>query len=378
MHVRLMPPMILGGLLVFTISNASVVAGAAPDFVRDGTAGFVVEHIEYALAKEIADRSVCPAGRTPAPRKTDPRNPARPSNVGPSACADPRAAGPDPSFRVAGGKNLKGFGIDFDHRHSRASDVATGTCAHDDLVGTNGEQGIDNQFYRAVACVDGYQSNALGNSFATEMLSGSWGILISVAGINDHRNDDDVDVGFFANADPIMLSPNRQALPYATYAIHRDPQLQARTKGRIVDGVLTTEPVDMRFLKVTNSMFLNRPLLDAVAQLTLGDEGILEGYLAGYTPVDAMYDLEFAFRNARNAAGEPASPRLITLSSRGRSANLHYTCNGIYHALELLADAHPDPATGKCTSISTQYRVRAIPAFVVDLETGSLNDKLVR
>jgi hypothetical protein len=370
--------MIVGGLLVFTLSNAAADAGAAPEFIRDGTAGFVVEHIEYALAKQLADRVVCPDGRTPAPRKTDQRNQTRPPNVGPSACADPRAAGPDLSFRVAHGKNLKGFGIDLDHRSSTASDAVQGACAHDDLVGMSGEQGIDNQFYRAVACVDGYQSNALGNSFATEMLSGSWGILIAVTGIDDSRNDDDVDVGFFANADPIMLSPNRQALPYATYAIHPDPQLQARTKGRIVAGVLTTEPVDMRFLKVTNSMFLDRPLLGAAAQLTLGDQGVLEGYLAGYTPVEAMYDLEFAFRSARNAKGEPASPRLIALSSRGRSQNLHYTCNGIYHALEQLADAHPDPATGKCTSISTQYRVRAIPAFVVEAQTESLNDKLVR
>jgi hypothetical protein len=378
MHLSLVRLTILGGLLLFTASNAASASQPAPEFIRDGTAGFVVEHIEYALATQIADRTVCPTGYTPAPRTVAGNNPALLSRGGLPACANPQSAGPDPNFRVVSGRDARGYGIDLDQRRSRASDGEPGVCPHDDFIGTHGEQGIDNQFYRAVGCLQGYQANALGNSFATEMLSGSWGILIAVSGIDDYRNDAQVDVGFFANADPIMLSPSRQALAYATYAIHSDPQFQARTQGRIVDGVLTTEPVDMRFRKVTNSMYLDRPLLDAVAQLSLGMDGKLEGYLAGYTPVVAMYDLEFAFRDARNGQGEPASPRLIALSSRGRSLNLHYTCNGIYHALDRLADGHPDRATGKCTSISTQYRVRAIPAFVVEAQTQSLNEKLVR
>lgn len=378
MHVRLMPPTVWGGLMVFSMSSAEGIPGPAPEFIRNGTAGFVVEHIEYALAKEIAGRTVCPAGFTPAPARPAANNSSRGPRTGLPACANPRAFGADPNFRSALGADVKGFGIDLDDRHSRSSDRSPGVCPHDDLVGMNGEQGIDNQFYRAVGCLQGYQSNALGNSFATEMLSGSWGILISVSGIDDYRNDDRVEVGFFANADPIMLSPNREALAYATYGIHPEAKFQARTKGRIVDGVLTTEPVDMRFRKVTNSMYLDRPLLGGVARLSLGQNGMVEGYLGGYTPVEAMYDLEFAFRNATNAKGEPASERLVGLSSRGRSQNLHYTCNGIYHALAQLADAHPDPATGACTSISTQYRIKAIPAFVVETTSESLNQQLLR
>lgn len=102
MHVRLMPPTLLGGLLVFTLSNAGLVSGSA---LR--------------------------------------------------ACADRQAAGPDPNFRVASGRAVKGFGIDLDHRHSQSSHQEPGTCAHDDLVGMSGEQGIDKQFYRAVGCVHG-------------------------------------------------------------------------------------------------------------------------------------------------------------------------------------------------------------------------------
>src|SRR5690606_25657314 len=102
-------------------------------------------------------------------------------------------------------------------------------------------------------CSNSFQSTGQSNGFATEMLTGAWGILITLEGIDDIRNDDDLKVGFFANADPIELSPNREPLEGATYAMEQDPRFRASTRGRIVDGVLTTEPVDVRFRKITNS-----------------------------------------------------------------------------------------------------------------------------
>lgn len=139
-----------------------------------------------------------------------------------------------------------------------------------------------------------------GNNFEIEMLTGSWGILISLSGVDDIRNDDSVEVSFFANADPISLSALREPLEFATYAADQDPRFCAKTRGSIVNGVLTTEPVNVRFRKVTNAMYLERPLLDAVAKMEIRSDGTLEGYLAGYTPIEAMYDFEFAFRNGRN------------------------------------------------------------------------------
>ena len=38
----------------------------------------------------------------------------------------------------------------------------------------------------------------------------------------------------------------------------------------------------------------------------------------------------------------------------------------------------PIAKTGKCTSVSTQYRIKALPAFVVDAKTKSVNDDLAR
>ena len=65
-------------------------------------------------------------------------------------------------------------------------------------------------------------------------------------------------------------------------------------------------------------------------------------------------------------------------SASGYAFTARHTCNGVYYALKQMADGHRDPATGQCTSISTQYRLKAIPAFVVKADTQSVNQDLAR
>lgn len=115
---------------------------------------------------------------------------------------------------------------------------------------------------------------------------------------------------------------------------------------------------------------------DARLQVTFNDVGGIEGYLAGYTPVEAMYDINYGFRNARDDAGKLVGPeRTRVLSVLGNSV-MGRTCHGAYQAMYELADGHPDPKTGRCTSISTQYWLRATPAFVVDTKSRSVNESL--
>jgi hypothetical protein len=157
----------------------------------------------------------------------------------------------------------------------------------------------------------------------------------------------------------------------------QDPRFRAKTHGRITNGVLTTDPVNVRFHNVTNSIRTERPLQHARLQMTLSEEGVLTGYLAGYTPVEAMYDYAFGFRNGKNGAGEPSPLPLRFGTANGAARVLGYTCPGVYHALYRYADGDPDPQTARPTSISTQYRISAIPAFVVDIATKSTNAVLV-
>jgi hypothetical protein len=367
---------------------------------RNGEAGFVVTEIAYVLGPDADGSDACPNGmsagvrgliaafgKTAAGQRKDgesdrdyERRLTLAVNTAPNGqniCMNPEASSPDPGWRMVSGRDVKMDGIDLDGQDSgRGKRPAAGTCAHQDFQNAHGEGGVDNQFYRVIGCTTGFQSTGQANSWQTEMYTGSWGILLSLKGVDDLRNDADVTVGIYANADPIQLSAARNALPFATYAIDQNPRYRATTHGRIVDGVLTVDPVDVRLHNYVNSMKDDRVLRDARLRLTFTEDGGMEGFMAGYTPVESMYDLQFGARHSQNAKGELAPERLRVQTSVGRAGALGHSCNGAYYALYQAADGHRDPATGRCTSISTQYRIRMAPAFVVDVRTQSVNTPL--
>ncbi|WP_324319375.1 hypothetical protein [Povalibacter sp.] len=368
-------------------------------FIENGRAGFVVSDIKYALADDAEKTGACPQGMSRnveeifaltaegrrrkgesdeayARRLNDGGKKLSTAPDGQNVCMNPEAAAPDPNFRTLRSTSIPIDGIDIDGVDSRADASTPQSCPHQDAVGKQGQRGVDNQFARVVGCSRSYQSTGQSNGYAIEMLTGAWGILISLDGVDDIRNDDSVEVGIHANADPIQLSPARVPLPYATYAMDQDPRFRAKTRGRIEDGVLTTEPVDVRFHTITNSLHMERAMNHARLQVTIAQDGSLSGYLAGYTPVETMYDYQFGYRNGKNAKGEPGPLPLRLGTGNGAARVLGYTCPGAYYALYDYADGDPD-ANGRCTSISTQYRIAAIPAFVVDVATGSVNDRLV-
>jgi hypothetical protein len=383
--------------LVFGTSSA---AEAQSSVFQNGEAGFIVSHIAYALSADAKDTGACPDGmtqgnteifsETPEGRRRDGESDqdyagrvnqgAQALSTAPNGqnlCMNPEAGGPDPHFHTVTGKNVPADGIDLDGQDSHTNrKPAPNTCAHDDFRGMNGERGVDNQFFRVVGCSKSFQSTGQSNTYEIAMYTGEWGILITLKGVNDVHNASDVEVGIYASADPIQLSSTREPLAYATYAMDQDRRFRATTHGRIVNGVLTTDPVDVRFHWVVNSIHLERPLQDARLRMTFTPDGGLEGILAGYTPVEALYDFQYGFRDGKDGAGQPANMRLIFGSANGQARVLDHTCNGAYFELKRLADGHRDPKTGQCTSISTQYRIKVIPAFVVDAATHSVNEVL--
>lgn len=342
-------------------------------FLRDGTAGFVVTHFRYALGKDSTVSGACPAGmsknvldifagspggarqtgesdevyaaRLEAGSKTYSETP-----EGKSFCTNPELAQPDNHYRTVSASLWK-EGIDID-----------------------GKRGVDNQFYRAVGCNKSFQSDGQSNVFETEMYTGSWGILIELGDVDDLVNDSDVTVGIFANADPMQLSPTRQALPFATYAKSQKDIHRAETSGRIEGGVLSSDPVDITLVNVVNGMHLKRVLRGARIVGTVSKDGFIKGVLAGYAPITAQYDLQFGYRNGTDIKGQPANPKLRLKTAHGAARVLGHTCQGAWQALHRLADGHRDPETGSFTSISTQYIFEATPAFIVDVDTSSVNE----
>lgn len=363
-------------------------------FLRDGEAGFVVTSFAYAVGPDAAAAGTCPDGmsknvveifaETPAaarlPGEDDETYGKRLEAGGRAAseladgrnvCMFPASAPPDPHIRQLLDTAALADGIDLDGEISRTA--ADARARRLDFTSPVGVEGVDNQFWRAVGCNRSYQTDGQSNVYEIGMYAGEWGILISLADVDSVENDDHVEIGIHASADPLRLSPTRAALEFATYAWDPDPAFNATTTGRIVDGVLISEPVDVQFHHVTNSMYMIRPLHEARIHATIDAEGRLDGILGGFTPIEALYDFQFGYRNALNGDGTPAPEARRLQTSNGSARVLGHTCQGMWQSLHQLADGHPD-ANGRFTTISTQYRFEARPAFLVEPEDTAGNN----
>lgn len=342
--------------------------------VRNGEIGFVVTKLQYGLARNASAKQACPNGFSRSFRENyEKKHPPKDSPAGKAEsayggrlfyeamkapdgsnlCLKPELA-TDPSARTVVRRDIEVYGIDLDGRSARANaPPAPGTCAHDDFLDSRGSANIDNQYYRVVGCTRGFLPGGLGERLDSEMLEGAWTIVIALKGVDNVTNDPQVEVGISAGADPIQLSAGGKALPYATYAMDSDPKFRSVTKGRIVNGILYSNPVNVRFHSTANGKQFERSLNGARLRLPLDSTKTAEGYLSGYASIADVYKNDVAFGGSTFIAGAAADA-------------LGYTCNGMYAGLMRYADGDRDPRTGRCTSISTQYLITVAPAFVVD------------
>jgi len=390
MQYTIFPAILISQKLIYSIIALAlpqlVMGGSTFEHARANKAGFVVAKIDYVLGPDATNAAICPGGMTEGygdpseivaaypehdtdKKKSEsqtPRYSYRAIRENPNIktfCSHPELGKPDTRFKTLSGIEPALDGIDLDRFYAQSGEFQPSKgCPHNDFPGIDNKTGIDNQFYRFAACSPSFQSTGISNGFSISMLTGAWGILIEIDGIDDLDFDDEVTVSFYANNDPIKLSAAREPLPFASYSATSDPRYRATTTGRIRNRTLITDPIDLRFHWVVNTMFLERTLGDAVGQLHIHEDGTLEGFLAGYAKIEDVYDYEYGYRNAKDSFGKPAKASLRNGSAAGKSLVQGYTCQGAYQALYRLADGDRDD-NGQCHSISLQYRIKAIPAF---------------
>ena len=273
-------------------------------------------------------------------------------NLGPgkrthNACADPTDFQAPPLRTIQG---TVADGMDLDGVDSTKDGAAApNTCAHQDFVSPTGQHGIDNQLWRAMGCVRGWRKGADIEKYSFgNIRSGEYTVLLEIIGMDDQRRDGDVQVGIYSSSDSVSVDPAGNVLPDSSLQVADDPRYRAVAHGRIVNGVLTTDPVDVH-LKFASQGYVNTEyfMRDARLRVELLPDGGLKGKLGGYLDVETFYD------------GFIRQAQVIT------SVLLGYTCPGVYAAVTAFADGHPDPKTGRCTAISTAFNVEAIPAFVI-------------
>src|SRR5688500_10060054 len=193
----------------------------------------------------------------------------------PGTVADPGHI--EPQADVVPGLNLDG--------DDGTGKLPRGIRKHRNFVAPWGEKGIDNQMFLIEGCVEGWRRNGFLPMISNDMRhSGELSILIRVSGIDDEKNDDDVAVDFLYSRDAMRrVGAAKVLLSDYTYRISdniNETHDFARFQGKIVNGVVVTEPIDKLNVHYSNSSAwtLYKPRM----RLEFKPDGSMKGILGGY------------------------------------------------------------------------------------------------
>jgi hypothetical protein len=254
-----------------------------------------------------------------------------------------------------------GLGLDLDGGKQSGD-----TCAHEDFQTPAGQRGIDNQEYRAMGCTleirgpDGQGGDAL-TGMKQFHNSGEWTQVILLKGVDSLVDDPDVEVIYANTADRPTLDSKGNFLRNASFSVN-DAGARGRNvlRGHIKDGVLTTDPADIRLAQTwgqggARDIRGNRSQYHyqkGRLQLEFQPDGTLRGFVGGYRPI---FDVIVS----------------TSLGGAGSALVAGIDCSAELAALRKYADGMRDPKTGKCTAVSSAMRIGAVPAFVTDLPPGT-------
>ena len=230
-----------------------------------------------------------------------------------------------------------------------------GEISPNDFTHPDGTEGIDNQIYRLIGCLHGYRGPAGLFYFAyrQETRRRDNRLLIEVTGVDDLSNDDEVIVNLYRGRDAMITDAT--GLKYVAGGSQRiDTRMGSRTtqqtRGRIVDGVLTTEPIPEFLISYnllrTISVHKFRDFRLRLSLTPTRAEGLSGGY------VETAAWMTHVNRN---------------ISSHHLSAGMAPTAQ-MNQVIRRLADAYPDPETGENTHISHSYKIEAVQVFIIHPE----------
>lgn len=231
-----------------------------------------------------------------------------------------------------------------------------------DYRSPDGVPGIDNQFNRAMRCVAGYGTPDAYMSFFENrvMHDDEFGrIVIELTDVESIENDAQVTLTLYRGMDGLMLdAAGQNFLPYSTQRVDYrwGQEFIYSMEGTIVDGVLTTEPVDIVIpWPVTFSLSGAMIIYEARFELALSKEGAT-GLLGGYTDIENWYrHSNQGWSTHHQSYGQLSQP-------------------SVYRALYRLADGRPDPQTGEFTAISSSVEVDFKQTFIVHPSELSANN----
>jgi hypothetical protein len=183
-----------------------------------------------------------------------------------------------------------------------------------------------------------------------KMLEGLYTIVIRLSGNKDPMNDDDATLEIGYSPDQIMKDARGNVAVDYSYRILKSEQY-TKLKARIKDGVAETGQADIHMPQI--AWFYNQ-LRDAFfrqgkIRVVPNSDGTAAGLVGGYRDFRDLY--------TQNA---------FTQSGGVQGVREHEDHVALYYAMRRNADGMFNTRTGRYDGISTAYRMKLVPVFVVD------------
>ena len=333
---------------------------SADDTLPDRKIGFTMVNKAVAVYQTADGKAECPNGLNDGPReqfdKLYPRDGTERTLLETQLEREAEiwnpGTGPEklPFYAVSGST---GIGLNLD-----------GKVGPSDFTSPTGEKGIDNQMYRAVGCVASYRGpdGSYRHFMESYMQTFDYNrTLLEVTDVDSLANDPDVTVSVYRGLDPLLRDSAGGYIPGGSQrADHRwGAEFIKHIKGKIADGVLTTEPTDV-YLPESLARGVPKQFIHAWrVQLKVTPEGA-DGLMGGYVDVERMYNL----------LGQNWATHFRSYGQESMPSE--------YRLFRKFADGYPDPKTGQMTAISTAWEVRFMQVFISHPPASVAADKPAR
>lgn len=245
-------------------------------------------------------------------------------------------------------------GLDLDHDDG-VDAPPKGVRKHKNFVSPDGRRGVDNQLFTVEGCVEGFRRKGfLPMIFNEGRAAGRPTALIEVSGVDDDRNDPDVTITVFYSSDDLRRSPQKAYLPDYTFRVSDSPEYTqsfARFRGRIIDGVVVTEPIDKIHIHETTG--IEATIYGPRLRIELLPDGRMKAVLGGYLDWRQRLLWEiFRTGDYENTIG--------------------FQVPAIYNAMKRAADGLQDKDTGEFNGISAAFEIEGVSAFVPPMQQKTL------
>lgn len=348
---------VFAGALILSASVAGLAHGSDVDNVRGGRIGYVMTTLHFATY-QTAGAKECPNGFNEGPREQfkalfpdgKRKYTLMETQIAREAETwNPEADG-DHGFKYYEPQTKIGLGLNLD-----------GKIGPNDFTTPDGEQGIDNQFYRVLGCSRGYRDGQTANDFFDNQVIAKYPYnhsMFEISGVDSLANDDDVEVTWYRGLDQLMTdATGMNVIAGGSERIDTrwGKRYITKTRGKIIDGVLYTEPTDIAFPWSSFSLPTDELVRGMRFKLKLTPTSA-SGLMGGYLDYETWYN-QLARSNSTHhlSYGDLSAP-------------------SFYKAMRRLADGYPDPKTGENTAISSALRATFTQVYILHPEQNVAAD----